>query len=165
MPGSLNDPVNDPGLLPDTMAPAEHPPPTRWHLLRDVLVFQGKLIADALRDLVLSPISIIAALISLLKNGREPGRLFYDVLYAGKRSERWINLFGDSRRVSPPAWSKVTSQNGQEADPESVDILLERIDTLIKRQYDKGGMTAQAKETIDQALDKLQERIHKPRQK
>jgi hypothetical protein len=42
---------------------------SRWHLIRDVAVFQLKLGLDALRDLVLSPISLIAGIVDLVFGG------------------------------------------------------------------------------------------------
>lgn len=67
---------------------------SRLQLLWDVLLFQFKLVADGLRDLFLSPISLISALIGLLVGGDEPDRYFRRVLHLGRRSEIWINLFG-----------------------------------------------------------------------
>ena len=59
----------------------------RRTLVRDVAVFQFKLIVDGLRDLVLVPVSFIAGVISLLatKDG-EPGPQFYDLLDGGDPS-------------------------------------------------------------------------------
>jgi len=119
----------------------------RWTLLRDVTVFQGKLLLDGLRDLVLSPISIAAAVIALLRGGEQPGRQFYDLLYMGKRSEHWINLFGATKRVSPPTFDQEGS--------ESVDALVERLETVARRQYEKGGLTQNAKHAVDRALDAI----------
>ncbi|WOF74846.1 hypothetical protein QMT40_002505 [Parvibaculaceae bacterium PLY_AMNH_Bact1] len=117
----------------------------RWTLMRDVTVFQGKLILDGLRDLLLSPISIAAALIGIIGGGDRPGRQFYDLLYLGKRSEKWINLFGAASHVSPPAFDK--------EDSESVDALVDRLETVARRQYEKGGLTQNAKDAVDRALD------------
>ena len=119
----------------------------RWTLLRDLAVFQGKLLLDGLRDLVLSPISIAAAVIALLRGGELPGRQFYDLLYMGKRSEHWINLFGATARVSPPSFDQEGS--------ESVDALVERLETVARRQYEKGGLTQNAKHAVDRALDAI----------
>src|SRR5690606_6143806 len=68
----------------------------RWPLIRDVLVFQGKLLVGGLRDLVLLPVSLIVGIVSIIGTGKgsPPGREFYDLLHAARRSERWINLFG-----------------------------------------------------------------------
>ena len=66
----------------------------RMHLLWDVLLFQFKLAADGLRDVLLSPISIGSAIVGLIAGGAEPDRYFKQVLRLGRRSEIWINLFG-----------------------------------------------------------------------
>ena len=67
---------------------------SRLRLLVDVFVFQFKLAADGLRDVVLSPLSIIAAIMGLVAGGDDPYRYFRDLLRFGRRSEIWINLFG-----------------------------------------------------------------------
>lgn len=117
----------------------------RWTLLRDVVVFQGKLLLDGVRDLILSPISIGAAIIGLLSGGDRPGRQFYDLLYVGKRTEKWINLFGATAHVTPPSFHREES--------ESVDALVERLEEVARRQYEKGGLTKNAKHAVDRALD------------
>ena len=48
--------------------------PDRWEFLRDVLVFQLKLLLDAVRDVVLSPVSIVAGVIDLISGDEPPGR-------------------------------------------------------------------------------------------
>ncbi len=45
----------------------------RWKFVRDVMVFQLKLFLDNVRDLVLMPISLVAALIDLVLRGRPEG--------------------------------------------------------------------------------------------
>ncbi len=133
---------------PDTSGETDDTAPEgvdRWTLMRDVTVFQGKLVLDGLRDLLLSPISIAAALIGIIGGGERPGRQFYDLLYLGKRSEKWINLFGAASHVSPPSFDK--------EDSESVDALVDRLETVARRQYEKGGLTQNAKDAVDRALD------------
>ncbi len=89
----------------------EHP--TRLHLIWDVVIFQFKLAADGLRDIVLIPVSLIAALYGLVAGGHEPERYFKDVLRFGRRTEHWINLFGQrkgtgtSDRMIAPVQQKV----------------------------------------------------------
>jgi hypothetical protein len=65
----------------NTLSP---PPPAgsgeRWQFLRDVVVFQLKLLLDNLRDFALVPISLVAALIDLVYKGEREGALFYKVL-------------------------------------------------------------------------------------
>ena len=122
--------------------------PGRWALMRDVLVFQGKLALDALRDLALSPISIAAVLVGFLRDKDRPGRYFYPLMKTGKRSDTVINLFG------------ATDHAGLDStlpDDPCVDELVARFEKIIVREYESGGITAHAKETIDRAIDKAHE--------
>jgi hypothetical protein len=59
----------------------------RWRFLKDVIVFQLKLLLDNLRDFALVPISLVAALIDLVYKGKREGALFYKVLRWGAHSE------------------------------------------------------------------------------
>ena len=67
---------------------------SRLQLLWDGLVFQLKLVVDGLRDVLLVPVSILAIFAGLLFGGRKPDVYFRQVLALGRRTERWINLFG-----------------------------------------------------------------------
>lgn len=67
---------------------------SRWRLIRDVVVFQVKLGAEALLDITLIPVSLAAAALDLLLgNWRQP-RWFHAVLRFGERCERRIDLWG-----------------------------------------------------------------------
>jgi hypothetical protein len=127
-------------------------PTDRWTLLRDIAVLQVKLVVDGLRDLVLVPVSLIAGIISLVKGGDEPATEFYDLLKMGRRSERWINLFGAAERVHGPA-----SEDDQLL-PEDIDALARRVESFVVDEYQKGGVTKQAKEQVDKALNILHKR-------
>lgn len=70
--------------------------PSRRALLRDVIIFQGKLWMDGLKDLVLAPLSVGAAVVDVM-SGRPV--LFYAVLRAGERFDRWLNLFSAADRA------------------------------------------------------------------
>jgi len=72
--------------------PAHHD--SRLRLILEVLVFQMKLAADGLRDVLLVPVSIGAAIAGLLTGGEQPDVYFRRVLRFGRRTEHWINLFG-----------------------------------------------------------------------
>jgi hypothetical protein len=124
--------------------------PTRWELIRDIAVFQLKLAVDALRDVVMVPLSLTAGLIDLFTGGDRPGRLFYDVLIAGRRSEAWINLFGEAARVSPDLATN--------DDPAAIDRVVQRVEGLIVDQFERGGMTASAKQAIDRSLNTMAKR-------
>jgi len=120
----------------------------RWMLIRDVLAFQFKLAVDGLRDLVMMPLSLGAAVFDLLGVGPRAGRQFYDLLNIGKRTDHWINLFGATEHAGAlPA----TQQPG-------IDMLVDRIERLVVQEYERGGITTSAKEAVDRALDTLGEK-------
>jgi len=69
---------------------------------------------------------------------REP--LWFDeVLAAGRRTERWIDLFGARAGEREPG----------------LDRWVERMEHLVVEPDERGGMTAQAKAAIDRSLDAL----------
>ena len=94
----------------------------RWTLIRDVAVLQVKLIVDGLRDFVLVPVSLVAGLISLFRAGDPAGNEFYRLLRIGRRSERWINLFGAADRAPGPA------TDGEPFPEEDIDAIVGRVD-------------------------------------
>lgn len=75
----------------------------RFPVFRDVVVFQFKLLVDGLRDVLISPLSILAAIVDLLVPGDDGGKRFYAVVRFGRRTEEWINLFGAAGPREPPA--------------------------------------------------------------
>lgn len=130
----------------------EQVPVTRWILLRDVAVFQAKLVLDSVKDILLAPVSLGAAMFSLFNREEETGRQFYEVLHTARRFEDWINKYGDADRIPPPGFA-------QKKDGESVDVMVDRLEELVRRQYERGGLTASAKEAIDRALDSVHSRL------
>ncbi|MGD2133460.1 MAG: hypothetical protein PVI23_11755 [Maricaulaceae bacterium] len=106
------------------------PAPDRATLIRDVVLFQFKLVADGVRDIVLSPLSIIAAIISLAKSNPHPGTEFYDLLRVGRRTDRWINLFGAAGRVHGPS-----DEDG--ADDPDIDKIAGEVERVVVDQYNK----------------------------
>lgn len=106
----------------------------RFPVLRDVIIFQVKLLVDGLRDLLLSPISILAAFIDLLVPGDDGGKRFYRVVKFGRRTEQWINLFGMAEKHDP------------EAPPAGIDVLLAELEALVRdpARRDEARARAQA---------------------
>lgn len=101
----------------------------RLELIRETFVLQAKLLVDGLRDAVLIPLSLGAALIGLLRGGEECDREFRRVLKLGRRSERWINLFGHHR---PLPGSKPAA---------SMDAILDQVEQTVMDQYRRGRHT------------------------
>jgi hypothetical protein len=121
----------------------------RWTLIRDIAVLQVKLIVDGLRDLILVPISLVAGIVSLAKSNTGSDSEFYDLLRLGKKSERWINLFGATDELPAPAHDYVNFPE------EDIDALVSRVETFVVDEYRKGGVTKQAKERLDKAITSL----------
>jgi hypothetical protein len=67
---------------------------SRWRLVRDVVVFQVKLGAEAVLDITLIPVSLAAAALDLLLGNWRRPRWFHAVLRFGERCERRIDLWG-----------------------------------------------------------------------
>jgi hypothetical protein len=125
-------------VQPDTAQPV----PDRRRMIRDVAVFQVKLL----------PISLGAAIVSMMNGGPRPGTEFYDVLRLGRQSERWINLFGAASHMHGP-------ETGDNKLPgEDIDKLVSRIESFVVDEYRSGGVTAQAKEKFDRALASFRSR-------
>jgi hypothetical protein len=95
-----------------------NPDPTVRSLARDLVFFQLKLLVDTLRDFILSPVSIAAALIDLMLSKFQPPRYFHAVLRLGERSEEWIDLWSAGR----------TSRHGHGAN---VDSLLTHVEEIV----------------------------------
>ncbi len=131
----------------------------RWTLLRDLGVFQVKLIVDGVRDLVLVPVSLVAGIMSLVsnENGR-PGLQFYHLLGFGQQTERWINLFG------AVANSPEELQQPRPFGDADIDELMGRFESFVVDEFKRGGVTAQAKERLDKVLDAIQRRNRKNKQ-
>lgn len=92
------------------------PAPTTL-LLRDVLRFQLKLWLEALRDVVLSPITLAAAALDFILVKRQSPRYFRALLTLGRKSEDWIDL-----------WALVDAG----AKGENVDAVLARIEQVVR---------------------------------
>ena len=84
---------------PDDLASGSPPEISRGTVFRDLVIFQFKLALDSLKDVVLSPLSFIAALIVVLvgPDGRAV-RLFYGLLRIGERYDLWLNLYSAASR-------------------------------------------------------------------
>ena len=119
----------------------DSPESPRLRLLRDATVLQLKLIADGFRDALLIPVSLVAALVGLVRGGADCDAEFRRVIQLGRRSERWINLFGHKRPldVSHPAGS--------------MDRVLEQVEAIVVEQYKKGKSAAEARDAVRKVID------------
>ncbi|WDD98469.1 hypothetical protein [Thalassomonas actiniarum] len=134
---------------------------SRWQLLRDIGIFQVKLALDAIRDLLLSPVSIVSAVIDLIKGHQYPHSYFYKVMRLGRKTDHWLNLFGAAELENKPVKeelskdAEVCSLNNTPEPGRNLDDLFCQVEALLKEQHDRGGLTATAKASIDRCLDKI----------
>ncbi len=107
-------------------------------LLRDLAIFQLKLVLDGLKDIVLAPVSIVAAGLDLVFPGRKQGHRFYAVMKLGERFDRWLSLFSAANRAAG-------AQDGlfgpERADPGS---MLGRIESMLFDELERPGRADRA---------------------
>lgn len=111
----------------------------RRRLLRKVVVFQFKLAVDGLRDLILVPVSIIAALLDLVSGTAGPSGNFASVLNLGRRSERYIDLFGERENHVP----------GDAGGEPGLDDLLRLVENQVRERYRTEGPGGSAQQAVD----------------
>jgi hypothetical protein len=111
----------------------------RGRLIRETAVLQLKLLADGIRDAILIPLSLLAALIGLAEGGKNCDEKFRRVVKLGRRSERWINLFGQQ-----------PLDNSHPAG--SIDAILNQVETVVMDQYRKGRTAAETRAAVREAM-------------
>ena len=140
-----------------TELPENQHGPDRWTLIRDIAVLQVKLIVDGLRDLILVPASLVAGIWSLVSGSPDrPGPQFYQLIAFGKQSEGWINLFKAYEHAPPEV------RRDHAFDGSSMDQFVDKFESFVVDEYKRGGVTKQAKERIDAALNALQRSTSRP---
>ena len=70
---------------------------TTGRALIHLVVFQIKLAADALRDFLFSPISILVFIIDAIRKPALEDSLYLRMMMWGRRSDRMINLFDEHK--------------------------------------------------------------------
>jgi len=115
----------------------------RTELAREAAILQLKLLADGIRDALLIPISLVAALIGLLRGGEDCDREYRRVIKLGRRSERWINLFGHQQPL------------GRAHPAGSMDKILNQVETVVMEQYQKGRSASETRAAVRKAMKKV----------
>lgn len=115
--------------------------------MRDVVVFQLKLLLDNVRDLVLMPVALVAALIDLVLRGDREGARFYKVLRWGWHSEKVIDVYSAIEHHEPGDFEISKAY--------TVDGVIARLEGVVVREVEKGGTAASIKSAMDRAIDQL----------
>lgn len=112
-----------------------------WQHIKRLGVFQLKLLADALRDLLLSPLSLIVTLLDLVESDPSKRHHFDRLMALGRRTERKIDLFEQHKDNNDGA--------------ASIDQLVDQIEQVIKREYSEGQVSGKTKAVLDKAIGRL----------
>ncbi|MDX1735109.1 MAG: hypothetical protein R3228_12110, partial [Halioglobus sp.] len=94
---------------------------TTSQALRHLLVFQLKLLADALRDLLLSPVSLLVFVLDILRRPTLEDSFYLRLMLLGRKSDRVINLFDEHK----------------DGGHFTVDRAVEELEELVMRAQDK----------------------------
>eukprot|EP00919_Chromeraceae_sp_WS-2016_P009491 GHVR01022288.1.p1 GENE.GHVR01022288.1~~GHVR01022288.1.p1 ORF type:complete len:141 (-),score=5.92 GHVR01022288.1:19-441(-) len=122
--------------------------PARWPLIRQGIVFQFKLGLDALRDILMSPVSMVLIVVDVVMANNHQQSYFNRLMRLGKKSDHWINLFAvDSPNGEPETDEVVADSN--------VDYWFSKIETVIKEQQVDGKLTKTGKAKLQQYFGRI----------
>ena len=91
--------------------------------LRHLVIFQLKLAADAMRDLLMSPLSVLVFAIDAVRKPALEDSLYLRLMLLGRRSDRMINLFDEHR----------------DAGHYTVDQAVEELEDIVRGRADSGS--------------------------
>jgi len=105
-----------------------------------LLVFQVKLAVDALRDIILSPVSLICTVLDSIQKNRGKNSYFEKLMVFGRQTERRINLF-EQHQVEDSKEKNV-----------SIDSILSRVESVILREYKDKHISKKTLGAIENAI-------------
>jgi len=119
----------------------------RGPLIRAVIVLQLKLALSALRDLVLIPVALGAALLDFVRLREYEPRFFRSVLRLGEHSDRWIDVW--------------YHKDSAEAPRENVDALLTRVEQVVRDREEGARQARVLKRWAERQMQRARERAEK----
>ena len=123
-------------------------PHDRWPLIRQGIVFQLKLGLDALRDILMSPISIVLLVVDVVMANNHQQSYFIRLMRLGKKSDNWINLFGVDLPHGDANANTVDTQS-------NVDYWFKKVEEVIKEQQVDGKLSQTSKEKLQQYFGQI----------
>lgn len=103
-------------------------PASRGVVIRDLLIFEIKLLLDGVGDLLLTQLAVLAAIVDVLVGGPRMGRLFYGLMRIGERFDLWLNLYGAARDA------RTTPDGLFGASLAGADTLLGKLEELVRER-------------------------------
>jgi hypothetical protein len=105
------------------------------HPFRRLVIFQLKLAVDALRDIILSPVSIICSLVDLAEKRKGENSYFEKLMVFGRDTEKKINLF---------------EQHQQEEA--TIDSILDQVEDVVMKKYKDKNISKKTLSAIEKIL-------------
>ncbi|WP_206485083.1 hypothetical protein [Thalassotalea sp. G2M2-11] len=134
---------------------------SRWTMVKSLLIFQIKLAFDALRDLLLSPVSFVCTLFDIFRQPSKEQSQFNQLMKLGQQTDIWLNLFAHQQ---PPIKSEHTAETNTKQSPlatinnhlsnNNADQLFDQIASMLKEEQARGKLTAATKNKIRQLLER-----------
>src|ERR1700744_4736838 len=145
----MSDPISAPvsPATPPPQPPALSNADQRWQFIRDVGVFELKLMLNNLHNFFQVPLTIGVAIFDLVVGGKVQGERFYKIVEMGRTIDDSIDIY-----------SIVAHRERQLNQDYTVDAVLGKLEGVIVREYEKGGTAASVKQAVDKAIDGLQSR-------
>jgi len=131
----------------EVLPPGSMPKDARWKFLRDVAVFELKLTINNFHNFFQVPLTFAVAVFDLIFKHGEEGSRFYWLVEQGRMIDDHIDIYSIIEH----------RERGLNKDF-TVDAVLSRVESVIKREYEKGGTAATVKNAVDRALDEMQSR-------
>jgi hypothetical protein len=117
----------------------------RWQFLRDVVVFEAKLALNNLHNFFQIPLTLAVAVFDVIVRGKTEGERFYKLVEVGRTIDDAIDIY-----------SIVEHRERSLNRDYTVDAVIGKLESVIKREYEKGGTAASVKAALDKAIDQMQ---------
>jgi hypothetical protein len=135
-----------PAAEPARGLPASNRDP-RWQFLRDVMVFEAKLALNNLHNFFQIPLTLAVAVFDVIVRGKTEGERFYKRVELGRTIDDAIDIY-----------SIIEHRERSLNKDYTVDALVGKLESVIVREYEKGGTAASVKSALDKAIDRMQAR-------
>lgn len=107
------------------------------HPFRRLFIFQIKLALDALRDILLSPVSLICTILDLIEKKKGADSYFEKLMLFGRQTERRINLFEQHRD-----------------EHKTVDSMMGQVEEVLVKEYKNKNISKKTLASIQNILNK-----------
>lgn len=145
--------------------------PSRWAMFKKLVIFQIKLAMDAVRDLILSPVSFVCSAIDIIFKNNEKKSKFNQLMQLGSQTDIWLNMFNQHQttyddNVDLPTKNSANftadkrnrvafDKISRHLHTSNADKLIEKIEGVLQEQQITGGVTDGARKTIIQTINNI----------